>query len=475
MARHQHAVIWTRISGVPEKMGDLVLAADQASFTYSAAYAATGRPGFCLLGDVAIWGTDSVTYPVSERIPVFPRLLSLIPGNNPRNLQRRHYLDILRARSGREPPPGLDTEWQLLVMGGHGGIGHVDVFPDDIVATGWYHSVTATPVAAAAVASPGETLWQGPRDAASPDSRSQLWRMLKRHVLDENVDFDPQLVEEVLGPTPSVGGMIPKLLVAMTPGSATPDFYPPGTAHKRDVVLKVEPPEYPGLLDLEALCLEVHREAGFEVPAWHRYDAGGLHFLAVERFDRDGDRPIPMESLFSVIASGDHHFRETGDILLEELGAILGRLGQVAALEPDSGELLYRRLLMALLTGNGDLHLDNLALLGGLSGCRLAPVYDPAPMRAWPRHNLVSAIPFDPSGHADHGAFFADLGKSFGLRSDRVRECIHAAIDATASYTGRIMELERVPLPQRKQLLAIVQQERLLLERHGHANGVGGG
>jgi len=291
--------------------------------------------------------------------------------------------------------------------------------------------------------------------------------MLKRNVLDENVDFDPRVVEETLGPTPSVGGMIPKLLVAITPAGDPPDFYPPGTQHKRDVVLKIEPPEYHGLLDLEALCLEVHREAGFEVPAWHRFDADGLQFLAVERFDRVDGMPVPMESLFSVIATGDHHFRETGDLLLDELGGILDRLGQVAALENDTGELLYRRLLLALLTGNGDFHLDNMALLGGLSGCRLAPVYDPAPMRAWPRHNLVSAIPFDPSGYADHGVFYAELGGSFGLPPERVRQCIRHALDATASYTGRVMELERVPLQQRSQLVAIARQERLLLEKHG--------
>jgi serine/threonine-protein kinase HipA len=231
-------------------------------------------------------------------------------------------------------------------------------------------------------------------------------------------------------------------------------------------VLKVEPPEYHGLLDLEALCLEMHREAGFEVPAWYRYDDEGLHFLAVERFDRVDDKPIPMESLFSVIASGDHHFRETGDIMLHELGSILERLAQVATLEKNTGEQLYSRFLMALLTGNGDLHLDNISLLGGLPDCRLAPVYDPAPMRAWPRHNLVSAIPFDPSGYADHGAFFVDLGRSFGLAADKVAQSINAALDATASYSERVMELDRVPLLLRKQLTAIAQQERLLLVKH---------
>jgi serine/threonine-protein kinase HipA len=437
---------------MPEKMGDLVLSENQASFTYTKEYTSSGLSGFCLLGDSSIWKNDTVTYPISERIPVFPRLLSLIPGNNPRNLQRRHYLDILRDIAGKEPPPGLETEWQLLVMGGHGGIGHIDIFSDDIIAEKWYSSHRTTHDHSAIV--------------KTSNSRSQLWRMLKHNVLDENVEFDPRVIEETLGPTPSVGGMIPKLLVSIEPTATEPDFYPPETKHKTDVVLKIEPPEYVGLLDLEALCLDIHRKAGFDVPRYHRYDDGELHFLAVERFDRMGMKPIPMESLFSVIATGNYDFRETGDVLLEELGDIISKLVQVAALHEDTGEQLYRRILMALLTGNGDLHLDNISILGGLSDCRLAPVYDPAPMRAWPRHNLVSAIPFDASEYDDHGALYINLGKSFGLSTDKVHTCIHDAFDATSSYTERLMELDRVPLKRRSQLVEIVQEERRQLDKH---------
>jgi serine/threonine-protein kinase HipA len=167
-----------------------------------------------------------------------------------------------------------------------------------------------------------------------------------------------------------------------------------------------------------------------------------------------------------VIATGDHRFRETGDILLDELGTVLARLGEVVNLAADTGEQLYLRILMALLTGNGDLHLDNIAVLGGVGDCRLAPVYDPAPMRAWPRHNLLSAIPFDAAGYADHAAFFAALGRSFGLSPARVGTCIEQTLDASANFSERLMELTRVPPQQRRQLRDIVEAERKLLARH---------
>jgi serine/threonine-protein kinase HipA len=446
MARNQHAVIWTRLSGRPEKMGDLVQSAEHTAFTYTHDYLISQRPGFCLLGDGRFWGEDSVTYPISERVPVFPRLLSLIPGNNPRNLQRRHFLDLLREQLGREPPPGIETEWSLLLAGGHGGIGHIDVFADDRQAEHWYARDTA---AASGIAG----------------NRSQLWHMLKNQVLDEPLDFDPQLIEQTLGPTPSVGGMIPKLLVALSPQEHSPTFYPPDTPGRSNVILKVEPPEYAGLLDLERLCLDLHRQAGFDTPAARRFSDGELHFLAIERFDRDQGLPVPMESLFSVIATGDHAFRETGDLLLDELGTIITRLGDVAALAPDTGEQFYLRLLMALLTGNGDMHLDNAALLGGVDDCRLAPVYDPAPMRAWPRHNLVSAIPFDAARYRDHGELFSTLGASFGLSRAQVRACLERTLEATAQYPEQLMALDRVPERQRRQLRELVLAERRLLER----------
>ncbi|RMF14662.1 MAG: hypothetical protein D6757_05890, partial [Alphaproteobacteria bacterium] len=265
MPRIRHGVIWTRISGEPKKMGDLTLAAEEASFTYTEEWLLSDQPGFCLLGDAAIWGHSTVGYPVSDRIPVFPRLLSLMPGRNPRNLQRRHYLDLLRRQTGREPPPGIDTEWQLLMLGGHGGIGHVDVFANDLAAHQWYERQ----------ASPSRS------SSTRRGVQSVLWRMLKREVLDEAVDFDPQIIEEALGPTPSVGGMIPKLLVSLDTDGRTPRFLPPDTAGVRNVVLKIEPPEYDGLADLEALCLQVHRDAGFPTPAWWRIDHDDLRLLAV--------------------------------------------------------------------------------------------------------------------------------------------------------------------------------------------------
>jgi|GEM_PF-261186 len=451
MLRDLSGVLWSRVSGEPMKMGDLLLTADEARFTYTNEYLESGQPGFSMLADPLIWGDRTIIYPVSERIPVFPRLISLIPGNNPRNIQRRLYLNLLRARTGREPAPGMDTEWRLLTMGGHGGIGHVDVFQDDQHAASWYESRVVRPA----------------QNLSWPASgRSGVWSIIRREVLDEHIDTgDAAQMLDVLGPTPTVGGMIPKMLVSLDMDAPHAGVYAPDTLGKANVLLKIEPPEYAGLLDLEALCLDLHDDAGFETPAYRRFDHDGLRLLAVERFDQKGGLPVPMESLFSIIASGNHDFRETGDILLDEIPQVLLSLGDVANLREDTGETLYRRILMALLTGNGDLHLDNTALLGGLSDCRLSPVFDPAPMRAWPRHNLVSAIPFDPTDHVDHAAFFLALGRSFGLRPTKIAACVDHALASTDRFAEQVMALPDAPYAQREALSQIVDKERGLLSK----------
>jgi len=219
------------------------------------------------------------------------------------------------------------------------------------------------------------------------------------------------------------------------------------------------------MLDLESMCLDVHRDAGFDVPDHYRFDSDGLRFLAIERFDRQEGKPVPMESLFSIIATGDHQFRENADLLLDELGTVFERLHPITGLDESVPDQMYRRILMALLTGNGDLHLDNTSILGGVKGCGLSPVYDPAPMRAWPRHNIVSAIPFDPTRYEDHGEFFVNLGASFGLSIAQVKDCVVHALGATSDYVDRVRSMKNIPETQREQLTEIVLHERELLER----------
>ena len=135
---------------------------------------------------------------------------------------------------------------------------------------------------------------------------------------------------------------------------------------------------------------------------------------------------------------------------------MLFRSGQVCDLDVAAAKKeLYRRYLMAMLTGNGDMHLENISFLGGTRGTTLSPVYDPAPMRAWPQHDVRSAIPVgfrkaETWAHAMHR-----LGLAYGYTPTGWRQMVERALADTASYLEELMAL---PIDKARQdrLAAIV-------------------
>ncbi|MFP5505218.1 MAG: HipA domain-containing protein, partial [Gammaproteobacteria bacterium] len=188
---------------------------------------------------------------------------------------------------------------------------------------------------------------------------------------------------------------------------------------------------------------------------------------AVERFDRTADGlPIPMESLFSVFATGNRNFNSNQDTDLGEVGAWLEKLASIANLDVRAAQkAIYRRLCFAVCTGNGDLHLENLSFLGGPDSVSLAPVYDPAPMRAWPRHDVRFAVPliFD-DALGGFGENLLALGRQYGLSRQQAQDTLAEALERTRDYAARVMALEDVPSERRERLAGVVARERGHLE-----------
>lgn len=446
----RHAVIWTRASDGPLKLGSLVVTARESRFSYSdEALARHDVPGVSLLLP------KSATPPVFQSKAgffMYPRLMALLPPAG-HNLQRQLYLRLLQHTT-RAIPAGQDLEWALFLLAGHNGIGHLDVFADDLAADRWYRQ----PLPA-------------PRQAIGP--RSRLWAQLREGFVHDLAPLDAGVVERLIGPTPSAGGMTTKLLAAI-PDATHWDgrIAPPGTARVgdtpfTDVVLKIEQPHYAGLADLEALCLRVHQACGFETPRFWRSRQAGMEFLAVERFDRADGQPVPLESLYALLAMGRREFLTTADITLDDLGRTIPKLAAVAALDVKATqEAIFRRVALALFTGNGDLHLENLALLGGAREARLAPVYDPAPMRAWARHDLRFAIPidFDPAHGGVAGNLIA-LAPAFGMKASKAKEILRGLLEQTHDYPEQVMAQDSVPLERRQRLVDAVTRERRGVEQ----------
>lgn len=443
----RYAVVWARTAAEPRKMGNLVATDREMRFSYVPEFLEQGEvPGLSLLLPPPLWRERPFVHPSTEILPLLPRLMALIPGRNANNIQRRLYTSLLAKRLN-PPAQGFETEWELLMLTGHNGIGHIDVFPDDRVALETYADKSA------------------PKKRVG--SRSEFWKFLKEGT---SQDFSDETLDimRLIGPTPSVGGQIPKLLVAI-PDKDTWDgsLAEPGThaidgVPYVDVVMKVEDPQYRGLVALEALCLDVHRELGFEVPRHWRATIDTLSVLAVERFDRTPNgHPLAMESFFSVYATGQQQVRTMTDAEIEGVGLMLLKLAEIADIDPTAARLeVYRRFVMALLTGNGDLHLENLAFLGGPHKVRVSPIFDPTPMRAWDRHDLISALPFYIDANSGLGYSVTRVGESFGLTRATASDILHELMTATRDYPERVGALDDVPDVNRKNLIDRVKALR---------------
>lgn len=461
----KHAVIWTRCESGPIKMADIVVTPKQTRFSYTKEFieyddehtAECNVGGVSLLAPTQQYKTEQVTYLAKDTIPLYPRLMSMLPARNETNIQRRLYTRILE-KSAIPPTPGLDTDWEILLLSAHNGIGHLDIFRDDRVAEHYYNN---------------------PEQRNLLTSRSAYWKQIQSEIKNTVYDIDDDELLDAFGPTPSVGGMIPKILVAIPESQEWQgEFSSPGTTEVDgvqyvDVILKIEPMGYEGVLALEALCLEIHRELGFDVPEFWLSEIDGMQVLAIKRFDRvihnGKSYPIPMESFFSVFAIGDKYFQSNSDTDLEEMAYRIARLAKVANLDVrELQQELYRRLIVALFTGNGDLHLENISFLGGASNVSLSPVYDPAPMRAWSRHNTRFAIPLvfdDELGGLRENLI--QLGEAYQYTKKQASNLIDEMADKTKDYVQRVKELKGVPEQNKKLLIEIVNKERSLLKQTG--------
>ncbi len=448
----RYAAIWTRTATGPLKMGDLVVTERETRFSYTEEFLDSKNPnGLSLLSSPKLYGRNPIVFQTRQAFPLHPRLMQYIPGHGRGNIQRRLYTKILEKRTN-PPAPGFETDWEILLLAGRNGIGHLDIFRDDRAALEWYE--------------------RPPREVISNAERSTFWQSIRDDISQDISEMDAEKIAQLLGPTPSAGGMIPKLLVAIPDQQNwNGEFASAGIQELkgqayRDVILKIEPLEYSGVVALESLCLDLHREFGFSVPKHWVASVDGMQLLAIERFDRDAAGvPLPMESLYSVFATGDRQFNGNEDTDLEEVGTRLEKLSSVVNLDHRKARReMFHRFCLAFCTGNGDMHLENLSFLGGPDKVGLAPVYDPSPMRAWPQHNIRSAIPinFDGPNLAEN---FIRIGTAFGLSRKAAAEMLQETLDATASYMARVMELPNVPSTRMQLLVDILNKERGDLQR----------
>ncbi len=453
MRTDRQAVVWTRQGVRPLKMGALYLTENECRFTYDNAYPDTGLPGLGVIYTPEVFGASTIVRPRTEYFDFLPPVQSLVPPRSKRNFQRKLILDYL-AKNHIQPTPGIETDWEILMVSGHGGIGHIDVFESDEKAMAWYSAPSKTELFSI---------------SASTDFS------LKQYLTW--FDQDAEALMQIIGPTPSVGGAIPKLLVSIPESGwdgrvGLPSRY--GDNGVMDVVLKFEQSNiYPGMLELESLALDIHRKAGFAVPDSWQVEFNGVPALAVERFDRDANGHTRfLESLYSILASGDRSVTGNNSYTYDRIGRAIDRSPIDIVSDREAGKQhLYSRLVIALLTGNGDLHMENLSVLRNERVLAFTPVYDPAPMRAYSIHNMLAVMPFGNYGETTANdkvvglrEALLKLANNLGIKKTERESIMDRSLQVTENLDERIHSLQRLPQDNKNNLVDIIGRVRRQLE-----------
>jgi serine/threonine-protein kinase HipA len=225
-----------------------------------------------------------------------------------------------------------DDEFSMLLAVGSDTIGDVQVFPEGDVPAG-----TATPVVV-----------------------DDFTKIVFRDLFAQAIGQQPDRIG-----LPGVQDKVSGQMLNM-----------PVQGRSADYILKLNPPEYPHLVENERFFFQAAARTRLrlaEVELVH--DQTGEPGLLVHRFDRINEggtvRLLAAEDACQVLGRwpGDKYVISTEE-------AITGlaqccRAPGVAALE------LYRLLVFAYLSGNGDLHAKNLAILHDNRGeWRVTPAYD---------------------------------------------------------------------------------------------------
>ena len=451
--KDRNAVIWTRLGTQPIKMGTLVVTDKESRFTYEADYDKTGLRGLGLVYPPDVF-TSTIVRQRNEYFDFHPPIKSLVPSREERNFQRALLLKYLE-KINIKPEPGFDTDWNILMHAGHGAIGHLDVFESDSAANLWYST---------------------PSKKGLVELDDKFGFSLKEFMTW--FDGDTEVLIDILGPTPTVGGAIPKLPLSIDRNGWDGRIGLPtrfGDTERTDILLKLEnSAQYPGIIELETLGLTIHKDAGFDVPRFWPVTVKNLNALAIERFDRaENGSTVFMESIYSVLASGNNKITNHYSTTYDHIGAAIDNPRiQLVTDRKQAKKHLLERLILAMLTGNGDLHLENLSIIEREGSLAFSPVYDPVPMRAYSIHNALFPTGM---GFGDYGdeinnelinfyEAYTRFRKNLGISKTALYNSVEHLLKVTNDYDKKIDSLETLPAENKTNLIKIHKNIRKKFE-----------
>ncbi|MBI5210961.1 MAG: HipA domain-containing protein [Elusimicrobia bacterium] len=203
----------------------------------------------------------------------------------------------------------------------------------------------------------------------------------------------------------SISGVQMKLSARLDNGTGRLESVATGGTY----ILKPEPERYPLIPQNENLCMSMAEAVGLPVPP-HGLLAMADKSLCyvVKRFDRaeDGTK-IQQETVFQILGAAEKYAGS-----LESVGkAIRSHAANVGLDVID----FFERVLFCFLTGNGDMHLKNWALLYHGRDLALAPCYDLVCSRVYIANEEDSALALNGKKNKLARVDFEALAENLGI------------------------------------------------------------
>jgi serine/threonine-protein kinase HipA len=238
----------------------------------------------------------------------------------------------------------------------------------------------------------------------------------------------------------------------------------PIAQHGLRFILKLNPPEYPHLVENEACFLQAARLSGLEsASATLVQDRDGQSGLLVQRFDRvpQGSglppRMLAVEDACQVLS------RPPADKYLTGYEQTFGALAVVCQAPLPAARTLLAQLVFAYLSGNGDAHAKNFSVLQDPSGeWRPSPAYDLPSSQ--PYGDTTMALSLGGRRSGDYGGRdFIALGSALSLPEKATRKLVKDQVERVDAWlplleelpfdTGKVHKLGRVVRYRRDRLL----------------------
>ncbi|NOY87165.1 MAG: HipA domain-containing protein [Deltaproteobacteria bacterium] len=162
----------------------------------------------------------------------------------------------------------------------------------------------------------------------------------------------------------SISGVQPKLIMSLEKGNLVP------VSSGGLYILKPQTEAFRRLPENENTCMNITRGLRIDVPPHGLFKLkDGTMAYVVRRFDRSSTAERKRCEDFSQILGLDKY---TGSV--EQVGRKLREVSEFPGID---AQLLFERVLLSFLVGNGDAHLKNYSILEDDSGkLRLSPAYD---------------------------------------------------------------------------------------------------